>query len=102
MDLIVQIQSLLYSFVYGYFFSFLLNWNYHFLNAKHIIVRVLTNLFFVIDNVLLYFILLRIINSSVFHIYFLFMIVLGFLYGNKYTKKIRHKKINKVSSNDNK
>lgn len=100
MDLIVQIQSLVYSFVYGYFFSFLLNWNYHFLMAKHIIVRVLINLFFVIDNVLLYFILLKIINSSVFHIYFLFMIILGFLYGNNYTKKMRYKSIKKIFKNN--
>ena len=50
MDLIVQIQSLVYSFVYGYFFSFLLNLNYRFLNAKHIIVRVLTIVFYIIEN----------------------------------------------------
>jgi len=92
MDLLVQIQSLVYSFVYGYFFSYILNLNYQFLTAKHIVIRLLTNLFFVIDNVLLYFILLRIINSSIFHVYFLFMIILGFLYGNKYSKKIRKRK----------
>lgn len=91
MDLLVQIQSLVYSFVYGYFFSFVLNLNYQFLIAKHVIVRVLTNLFFVIDNVLLYFILLKVINSSVFHIYFLFALILGFLYGNRYTKKVRYR-----------
>ena len=101
MDLLVQIQSLVYSFVYGYFFSYLVNLNYHFLNAKHIIIRVFTNLFFIVDNVLLYFILIRIINNSSFHNYFFIMIIFGFCFGNIYSKKLR-KKIKKNIDLENK
>ena len=49
--------------------------NKKYLNNKYAFIY---NLLFIIDNVLLYFIILRYINNGIFHIYFLFTIVLGF------------------------
>ena len=92
MNLEVQIQSMIFSFVYGLFFSFLLNLNYRVLFTSKKYIQVIGNLFFIIDNVLLYFILLRYINNGVLHLYFLLLVVLGFFVGNPTTKKIRFKK----------
>jgi len=89
MILEVQIQSLIYSFVYGFFFSILLNLNYKYLFKTGIYYKIFINILFILDNVLLYYILLRIINNGVIHPYFFIMIVLGFLLGNYYSKKIR-------------
>lgn len=71
----IQLISLGYSFLYGIFFYFMLLLNKKYLNNKYAFIY---NLLFIIDNVLLYFIILRYINNGIFHIYFLFTIVLGF------------------------
>lgn len=91
MTLEVQIQSMIYSFVYGLFFSFLLNLNYRILFSSKKIIKVIFNFLFILNNVFLYFILLRYINQGVVHSYFLLLIVLGFVLGNKTTKVIRYK-----------
>ena len=89
MTLEVQIQSIIYSFVYGLFFSFLLNFNYRFLFLGKRVYRILINFLFIVDNVLLYFILLRYINYGEMHYYFLLLVILGYFVGNHTTKKIR-------------
>lgn len=91
MALEIQIQSMIYSFVYGLFFSFLLNLNYRLLFSSNKVIQIVFNLFFIIDNVFLYFILLRYINQGIVHVYFILLIGLGFLVGNQTTKKIRFK-----------
>lgn len=92
MTLEVQIQSMIYSLVYGLFFSFLLNLNYRLLFTSKKIIQIIFNFFFIIDNVLLYFILLKYINHGIIHLYFIFLIIIGFLIGNQVTKKIRFRK----------
>jgi len=89
MSLEVQIQSLIYSFVFGVFFSYTVNLNYRYLFSSKKVFKIIMNLLFVLVHVLLYFILLRKINSGVLHIYFLLMIIFGFLFGNYYSRKIR-------------
>lgn len=85
----VQFQSLIYSFVYGFFFSILLNINYKYLFDSKKIKKIIFNIIFILDNSLLYYILLKYINNGVVHIYFFIMIILGFILGNYYSKKIR-------------
>ncbi len=92
MNLEIQIQSLIYSFVYGLFFSYLLNLNYRILFMSRRLIQIFANFFFVLDNVFLYFILLRYINQGIFHTYFFLLLILGFIVGNTVTKKIRFKK----------
>ena len=67
----IQINSIIFSFLYGSFFSILLNINYKYIYYSKGIKKILINLFFVIDNILLYFIILRYINNGIFHFYFL-------------------------------
>lgn len=89
MILTVQIQSFLFSFVYGMFFAFMFNLNYKYLFCKKKLNKIILNLFFNIDIFLLYFLLLKRINYGIIHIYFLICLYLGFILGNKMTKKFR-------------
>lgn len=89
MSLQVQIQSLIFSFIFGLFFSCLLNLNYHYLMHDKIGFRIVTNILFVLDMVLLYFILLKLINNGILHVYFFICLFLGFLLGISKTKKLR-------------
>ena len=50
-------------------------------NGK-LLYKIFINFLFVFDNCLLYFIILKIINNGMFHIYFLFLLILGYLFGN--------------------
>jgi len=80
MILILQIKSLLFSFIYGMFFCLTFNINKKILLSKNKIYKIIINLLFIIDHVLIYFILLRIINNSILHIYMLFAFILGILF----------------------
>jgi len=92
-DLTIQIKSLIFSFFYGILFSLLLNINYSIIHHKFLIYRVIVNILFVFDNVLLYFIILRVINNGIVHYYFIIMIFLGFIISDVKWKKIRLKLI---------
>lgn len=84
----VQIKSIFFSFFYGCFFSFLLNLNYKFVYLTKGIRKVIFNLIFIIDNVLLYFIIIRHINNGILHYYFVLSIIIGFFSVNKLTSKV--------------
>lgn len=84
----IQIKSIIFSFVYGCFFSFLLNINYKFIYFSKGIKKIIFNMIFVIDNTLLYFIILRYINNGIVHFYFILSLILGFTTVNKVTSKI--------------
>ena len=87
MILKLQIYTFIYSFIFGLLFYILVLVNKKFLfNNKYSFI---IDILFVIDNVLLYFIFLRYINNGIFHIYFFFTIILGYLLGNYIDKKRR-------------
>lgn len=95
MNLEIQIQSLISSFVYGLFLSLLYNIFYKYLYHKKTIINLISNFLFTILNVLFYFFMLMLINKGILHVYFLISLISGFLLGNKTTKKIRTKDIEK-------
>lgn len=84
----IQLKTIAFSFLYGCFFSFILNLNYKYIYYSKGIKKLLINIFFVIDNVLLYFIGLRYINNGIFHFYFLLSILLGFISVNKVSNRL--------------
>ena len=86
----IQIKSIVFSFLYGMFFSFLLNLNYKFIYYSKGILKILINIFFVVDNVLLYFIILRYINNGIVHFYFLLSLVIGYFSVNKVSSRLRN------------
>lgn len=81
MDLSLQLQVLIVSFVYGILFSYLIKLQYKFLFNSKLFYKIVITILFVFDNCLLYFLLLRAINNGIFHIYFLFSLILGYLLG---------------------
>ncbi len=95
MNLETQIQSLISSFVYGLYLSLIYNIFYKYLYHKKIIIKVISNFLFTIINVSAYFFILMLINKGSIHIYFLISLIGGFLVGNKTTKKIRTKVVDK-------
>lgn len=90
-ELSIQIKSIIFSFLYGMFFSVLLNINYKYLYNTKKYIKILMNIIFIIDNVLLYFLILIKINNGIIHYYFVLSIFLGFITINKKLSKIYDK-----------
>jgi len=93
MNLEIQIQSLIISFVFGMLFSIFFNLFYKFLFARRKNVKLIINVVFVTINTVLYFYLLYIVNDGIIHSYFIIMLILGFLVGNRKAKCIRRHKL---------
>lgn len=87
MELSIQLQVLTVSFVYGILFSYLVHMQYRFLFESKRFYKIIITMLFVFDNSLLYFLILKTINHGIFHIYFFFLLVLGYLFGNYLVKK---------------
>ena len=93
MTLILQIKSLAFSFLYGIFFAFTYKYNYKFLTSKNFIFKLIINFLFILDHVLLYFVLISIINNGRLHLYFLFIFIFGIIF---YKHLFDSKRINKI------
>jgi len=86
MDLSTQIMSLIFSFAYGVVVSYLFNLNYNFIYKSSILYKIVINILFCINLGLVYFLLIKIINNGIVHIYFILMFLLGFgLFVKKYS-----------------
>ena len=77
MILEIQIKSLVFSFLFGVYFSYIIRANYKYILSLKKIFRILSTFIIVFSNVLLYFIFLLKINYGIIHTYFIFMIILG-------------------------
>jgi hypothetical protein len=91
MDLQTQLLSLLASFVYGLVFSFAYNINYKYIYGKNNLYKVVITFLFMLNNIMLYYLILLKINFGIIHPYFLLMLVIGFYIGNKKSQIIRRK-----------
>ncbi len=87
----IQIKSIIFSFLYGILFSIFANLNYKYIYYSKGILKILINIMFVFDNVLIYFILLRCINNGILHYYFILSLIVGFISVNKLVSKILFK-----------
>lgn len=97
MNLKIQIISLLFSFLFGIFFSLFLKLNDRIIYNRFRLIRLFGSFLIVLVSVLTYFIFLQKINNSYFHPYLLFMIILGYFLENMLIDKIvtfvkRHKR----------
>ena len=88
----IQIKSIVFSFLYGIIFSILTNLNYKFIFYTKKVFRIIINILFVLDNVVIYFIILRLINDGIIHYYFIVSLVLGYLSVNKMSHKLLFKR----------
>ncbi len=85
----IQIIILTISFLYGFIFYYLFKLNSKIINNQKIIYRSLTTMLFMFNIVLLYIIIIYKINNGSFHLYFLLMIILGFIININFTKKLQ-------------
>ena len=100
MTLEIQIQSLFTSFVYGLFLSFTFNILYKYLYINKKILKTIITILYTLTIVLIYFNILLIINNGIVHPYFIIMLIIGFITGNKKTKYIRTKPKIKVDTKE--
>lgn len=89
MILETQIYTLLFSFVFGIFFGFLVRINYFFLNHSNKVIKILFTIIFVIVFTLIYFIILQKLNCGIIHIYYFIMLILGFCLEQFIEKRIK-------------
>lgn len=94
MPLNIQINSLVFSFGFGIFFSLFLTLNHKIIYNSKKIIKFIGTALVVFSSVLLYFIILLNINNATFHPYELVMIVFGFYIENLIHQKIKKKKHN--------
>jgi len=89
MTLEVQIQSIVYSCVFGMTISLFFNLLYKYLFHNKKIIKFISTELFIIISLIIYFTILRKINYGIVTYYFIIMIIIGFLIGNRKTKLIR-------------
>lgn len=92
MNIKVQLLSLFISFIYGCIYNLLSKYNKKLIVKKHILIQIVITALFVINNVLIYLIILYKTNYGQFHIYFLAMIALGFMFSQLICKNYVKKK----------
>ena len=97
MSLIIQIQTIFYTFLFGLYFALMFNLLYRVLFGKSIVLNIISNFFFVIINSILYFYILFKVNSGRIHIYLLFIFLISFFLYNLLFKKIRWVRENSVN-----
>ena len=69
--------------------SLLYNFNYNLLFSKTKIAKVIFNILFVLDLVLIYFLIIKKINGGIIHPYFYLLIILGFASCFDVSKRLR-------------
>jgi len=87
MNSIIQIKSLIASFFFGIFFFIATIYNYNLTKEMRIVKKSVFTFIFVLDIVLLYIYMIFKINNGNFHIYFLLMLLLGFIFISIFYKK---------------
>ena len=89
MSLIIQIQTIAYTFLFGLYIALIFNLLYRVLFTKSVVLNLVSNFMFVALNSVLYFYLLFLIDSGRIHIYLLFIFLISFFLYNLLFKKIR-------------
>lgn len=87
MDIKVQMLSFLVSFLFGGFYYLTSLFNKKIIDNKNIVFKFFISFVFVLNNVLIYLIILYKTSCGRYHIYFLFMIVIGFVSSDYLRKK---------------
>ncbi len=81
MPLNIQIKALIVSFVYGIILAYIIQKQYKYFFCSKLWYRLPLTVFFVFDIMIIFFLILRLITEGRFHIYFLFMIIVGYIFG---------------------
>ena len=87
MNSYVQLFCLVFSFVYGLVICLLNNFNYKLLKNKNLFLKFFISGLYVFDMSLLYIVILYIVNDGILHIYFVLMLLFGYILTLKYVNK---------------
>ena len=87
MKLDIQILTLLFSFFYGIFFSWMVSLNYRFIYGDKKLLQVIFTFVFMIVMVMIYFLGLKMVNDVILHFYEFIMIIFGFFVEHFVRKK---------------
>lgn len=84
MEVKIQLICMFVSFIYGIFICLFLLINKYLFNKNNKIIRILIDLLNVYVIVVLYTIIIYQLNKGIFHLYFLLLMLFGFLFMKKY------------------
>ncbi len=88
MDYKIQLLSFLFSFLFGIFFFLTNYFNKKLIANKKIFFQYVITFLYILNIVLFYILILYKINRGVFHIYFLIMVLLGYLFAMWFKKYV--------------
>ncbi len=97
MDYKIQLISFIASFLYGVFFCIFNMFNEYLIRNYKPFFKYLVTFLFILNMVLLFIILIYKINYGIFHLYFIAMVVIGYVLGvcviKKYKDNVKSLKI---------
>ena len=78
-DLSLQFKLIIFSFIFGFLFSALLEWFNNIINKYKTYLKSMLSVILVLIMTVIYFIGINKIGNAIFHIYSILSIVLGFI-----------------------
>lgn len=91
MSIYFQLLCIIISFVYGVFIGFISYINNRLIKTNNKILLFMLNILFNFNIILLYIIIIFKINKGIFHIYFGFLVLIGYFLSIKCIKKLKLK-----------
>lgn len=77
-DLEIQKNLLIFSLIYGFLFSIILDFSYKLIHHSNKLFKILFSLLIIALMTIIYFIGIKKIGEAFFHIYSIFAIIIGF------------------------
>ena len=93
MSLLTQIETLLFSFIFGIMFSLILDITKKYIYHNNIVIKIISSFCISLILSLIYFIINIKINNGIIHIYFIGAVLIGYFFDYKFFTL--HKRIKK-------
>lgn len=90
-DLSIQMKLIIFSLIYGFLFSILLDFLYNVIKKWKKIYKIIMSFLLVVLMTIIYFIGIKQIGYIIFHIYSVFAIIVGFFSYDVIIKTIANK-----------
>jgi len=74
----IQIKLIIFSFIYGFLFSIILDLTYKYIHNTNKFIKIISSLFIISIMVIIYFIGIKKIGELIFHPYSMISIIIGF------------------------
>ncbi len=78
-DLTLQFKLIIFSFIFGFLFSALLEWFNKKINKHNTCARLVFSIFLIIFMTFVYFVGIQKIGNAIFHIYSIISIIVGYI-----------------------